>query len=534
MLPAGQSFENAERGFVMSALTSVTIKLNNVSKSFGETRALKSVNFEAVAGEVHAIVGENGCGKSTLVKIMSGVLLPDEGKVTVLNTTPRNPIESRAVGVATIFQEILVADDASVLDNLYVGCDPLLGLARTSASRSVEAAVLMERFVGAPVDLNATVGTLPLNIKQWIVIARAILRRPKILILDESSAALDLDATKRLHSAIDELRNEGCTILIVTHRIAELVRIADRATILRDGQVVGLLDKSNITEEKLLEMMTPPDRSVAAAPSIKPRMRTADVRPIVQVQKMSLDGQSRAFSFSLEAGQVIGITGLDGQGQDDFVRVLAGIKVAAAGAPKVSTHSGVHVLDGLSSAERLGIAYVSGDRKREGIFPDQSIFENLAIGIYSRNLLPFGVIRRNGLNEAFQREVARFRTKTGRPSNKITSLSGGNQQKVLIGRAFARDPAVIVLNDPARGVDLSTKRDLYAELRKFADRGGAVVYLSSEIEEFLGFADRVDVFVGQSLFRSLTGCDINEDDMLAAMFGQDQKDHVSINEAVAA
>jgi ribose transport system ATP-binding protein len=214
--------------------------------------------------------------------------------------------------------------------------------------------------------------------------------------------------------------------------------------------------------------------------------------------------------------------------------VLAGIKVAAAGAPKVSTHSGVHVLDGLSSAERLGIAYVSGDRKREGIFPDQSIFENLAIGIYSRNLLPFGVIRRNGLNEAFQREVARFRTKTGRPSNKITSLSGGNQQKVLIGRAFARDPAVIVLNDPARGVDLSTKRDLYAELRKFADRGGAVVYLSSEIEEFLGFADRVDVFVGQSLFRSLTGCDINEDDMLAAMFGQDQKDHVSIDEAVAA
>jgi ribose transport system ATP-binding protein len=365
------------------------------------------------------------------------------------------------------------------------------------------------------------------------VIARAILRRPKVLILDESSAALDLDATKRLHAAIDDLRNEGCTVLIVTHRIAELVRIADRATVLRDGQVVGMLEKEAITESNLLEMMTPTDRHLAAAPDAKRRQVRAGARPILECTDTKLMVQSPPFSFTLERGQIVGVTGLDGQGQDDFVRVLAGIKASAAGTPMVHTAAGPEPLDGLSAAERLGIAYVSGDRKREGIFPDQSIFENLAIGIYSRSLLPFGVIRRNGMQQIFQQEVDRLRIKMGRPSNKITSLSGGNQQKVLIGRAFARNPAVIVLNDPARGVDLGTKRDLYAELRNFADRGGAVVYLSSEIEEFLGFADRVDVFVGHTLFRSLAEEAVDEDGMLAAMFGQDRKAHVNFVEDMA-
>lgn len=510
----------------MSTSDHVTIRLKGVSKSFGETRALASVDFEAVAGEVHAIVGENGCGKSTLAKIMSGVLLPDQGKVRILGTTPRCPIEARKAGLATIFQEVLVADEANVLDNLYVGCDPLVGISPLRATRTQEAAALMERFVGAPVDLNAQVGSLPLNIKQWIVIARAILRRPKVLILDESSAALDFDATLRLHTAIEELRTAGSTILIVTHRIAELVRIADRATILRDGEVVGVLGKAEITEQNLLAMMTPGDRHVANTPSITRPPRKA-VDPVLEIQQMRLAPLSAAFSFSLEPGQIVGITGLDGQGQDDFVRVLAGIHAAAAGLPMVRTQAGMQALDGLAAAERLGIAYVSGDRKREGIFPDQSIFENLAIGIYSRNLSPLGVIRRDGIQQTFQQEVNRLRIKIGRPSNKITSLSGGNQQKVLIGRAFARQPSVIVLNDPARGVDLSTKRDLYAELRRFADHGGAVVYLSSEIEEFLGFADRVDVFVGQKLFRSLADEAIEEDEMLAAMFGQDGHAHLS-------
>lgn len=506
----------------------VTIRLKDVVKSFGQTRALRGCHLEARAGEVHAIVGENGSGKSTLAKIISGVLLFDSGEVDILGRAPRNPIEMRDAGVATIFQEVLVADVASVYDNLYVGRDGLFTASATRVEREGEAKELLERFVGAPVDLNAQVGDLPLSTKQWIVIARAILRRPRILILDESSAALDLDATVRLHAEIARLRAEGATILIVTHRIAELVKIADRATVLRDGETVGTLEKADITEANLLAMMTPADRHSASAHA-PVRFRQDCGKVVLSVKDLALADSASPFDFNLHAGEIVGVTGLDGQGQDAFLRAVSGIEMPVNGTA-FSEGEKRTAITGLSAAEAAGITYVSGDRRREGIFPDQSIYENLAIGIYSRRLGPFGIIRRQGLDAVFRKEVDRLRIKIGQASNKITTLSGGNQQKVLIGRAFARQPNVIVLNDPARGVDLSTKRDLYAELRRFAGSGGAVIYLSSEIEEFIGFADRVDVFVANRIFRSLSDHSIAEHEILAAMFGQAKASELSFDE----
>lgn len=513
---------------------SLTIRLKDVAKSFGQTRALRACHLEAHAGEVHAIVGENGSGKSTLAKIISGVLRADRGEIDILGASPRNPIETRDLGVATIFQEVLVADEASVLDNLYVGRDGLFLASGNRAAREAEARNLLERFVGAPIDLDALAGRFPLRIKQWIVIARGILRRPKILILDESSAALDLDATLRLHAEISRLRSEGTTILIVTHRIAELVKIADRATVLRDGETVGTLEKADITEANLLAMMTPSDRQPTGQAGQVVRYRAADEKAVLSATGMKVSATASPFDFKLSKGEIVGVTGLDGQGQDAFLRALAGIDPPIEGGPLGHADGRDRRIGNLGDAEDFGIAYVSGDRRREGIFPDQSIFENLAIGIYSRRLGPLGVIRREGLNDIFRQEVERLRIKINQASNKITSLSGGNQQKVLIGRAFARQPRVIVLNDPARGVDLNTKRDLYQELRRFADTGGSVVYLSSEIEEFLDFADRVDVFVGHRIFRSLTGGRITEHDMLAAMFGQARDSHLSFEELEAA
>ncbi|KSV85441.1 sugar ABC transporter ATP-binding protein [Sinorhizobium sp. GL28] len=499
----------------------VTVRLTNVAKSFGETRALKKCDFEARSGEVHAIVGENGSGKSTMAKIMSGVLNADSGDAIILNERVRTPLDAKRVGLATIFQEVLVADEASVLDNLYVGRDALFELKSSTEEREREAQVLLERLVGQPVNLTRTVGDLPLSIKQWIVIARAILRRPRVLILDESSAALDLEATLRLHDEINRLREAGSTIIIVTHRIAELVRIADRATVLRDGVTVGLLEKHEITEANLLAMMTPADRRLSEAGSAT-RVESKAKQVVLSVADMIAQRGSAPFQFALHAGSIVGVAGLDGQGQDAFLRAVARVLAPFGGDVRIRSASGEEMVpvDTLDDAARLGIVYVSGDRKREGIFPQQSIFENLAIGIYRRNLGPFGVIRKSKLKKVFTREVDRLRVKMGSPLNRITSLSGGNQQKVLIGRAFANDPRVIILNDPARGVDLGTKRDLYRELRAFADRGGAVIYLSSEIEEFLDFADRVDVFHGGRLFRSLEADQINEEAVLAAMFGQ--------------
>jgi len=506
----------------------VTVRLAGVAKAFGETKALKKCDFEAHAGEVHAIVGENGSGKSTMAKIMSGVLLPDSGEARILGGQIKTPMDAKRIGLATIFQEVLVADEASVFDNLYVGRDGFFGWRKSSRERAAEAQRLLERLVGKPVDISQSVGDLPLSVKQWIVIARSILRNPKVLILDESSAALDLEATLRLHDEIDRLRAAGSTVIIVTHRIAELVRIADRATILRDGVTVGVLEKAEINEANLLAMMTPADRKLSDAAEGGKRQCLDNRHVIMDAANIVAQRGADSFDFKIKEGSIVGVAGLDGQGQDAFVRALARIMAPFGGDVRVLDPSVSELvrIETLDDASRLGIVYVSGDRKREGIFPQQSIFENLAIGIYKRNLAPFGIIRRTRLKQTFHREVGRLRVKIGHPENRITSLSGGNQQKVLIGRAFANDPKVIILNDPARGVDLGTKRDLYRELQAFAEQGGAVIYLSSEIEEFLGFADRVDVFHRGRICRSLEGEDVNEETILAAMFGRSKADVV--------
>ncbi|CUX53914.1 sugar ABC transporter ATP-binding protein [Agrobacterium deltaense] len=499
----------------------ITIKLIDVAKSFGETKALKKCDFEARAGEVHAIVGENGSGKSTMAKIMSGVLHPDSGSVSVLGERVMSPTDAKRIGLTTIFQEVLVADEATVLENLFVGRDGIF-LSQHAGNRRAEAGEILGRLVGRPVDLDQDVGGLPLSIKQWIVIARAVLRKPKVLILDESSAALDLDSTIRLHAEIDRLRAEGATILIVTHRIAELVRIADRATILRDGVTIGTLEKHEIIEENLLAMMTPADRHASDVKAYAAKRGVPVAPPVMSVKNLATHASVVPFDFDLPKGAIVGIAGLDGQGQDAFVRAVAGIVQPFGGDVQIRSHDTDRMMpiNTLEDAARAGVAYVSGDRKREGIIPQQSIFENLSIGVYRKNLGPLGIIRKANLKPMFRREVDRLRIKIGSPAHKITSLSGGNQQKVLIGRAFANDPAVIVLNDPARGVDLGTKRDLYRELRLFTEKGGSVIYLSSEIEEFIGFADRVDVFFGGRLFRSLAGDEIAEEPILSAMFGK--------------
>jgi len=498
------------------------IVVERVSKAFGETRALSDCSFLARGGEIHAIVGENGSGKSTLAKILSGVILPDNGDVRIFGKWLRSPVEARKSGVATIFQEILVADEASVLDNLYVGSDGYGFSFRGKTARRQAAKQLLERLTLVDLDLDGRVGELPLNLKQWIVIARALLTNPRVLILDESSAALDLDATNRLHDEMRRLRDAGASVIIVTHRIAELVKITDRATILRDGHVVGELAKGEINEHNLLTLMTPPARMqrLTARTEAEPTRRSLG-EVVLSGRGLRAQVDAAPFDFELRKGEIVGVAGLDGQGQDNFVRRAAGLGVALAGEIEAATPLGQRKVRSLPEAESAAICYVSGDRKREGIFPNLSIFENFAMALYRGYSGPLlGWLNKSATRQAYLAEVNRFSIKTGSSANRITSLSGGNQQKVLIARAFARSPAVIVLNDPARGVDLGTKVELYEGLRRYAAGGGAVLYLSSEIEEFLGFADRVAVFHKGAVFRVLGGEDVTEDKMLAAMFGQ--------------
>ena len=498
------------------------IYVQDVHKYFGVTKALNGVNFSANFGEIHAIVGGNGCGKSTLAKVLSGVLPIDKGKVSVMGQTPTSPVMSRNMGIATVFQEVMIAEEASVVDNLFVGSDDFWYKNLTQREKVIKAQEIMEDLVGEYVDPYTQAFNLSLPIKAWITIARAFLREnTKLLILDESSAALDFDSTERLFKKMRELKENGVAVFIVTHRIAELVRISDKATVMRDGKDVGVLEKKDLNEKNLIGLMTGRAESGEKSKSVAVQTKTNNV--VMRAENLVVWPESKPVNFEVKRGEIVGVTGLDGNGQDDFVKILAGVQESHGGITQISDGNGKFIkYNTLDDAKKNGISFVSGDRKKEGILPNLSIYENLVVPLYKKTSRAgfLGFVDWLELNGIFDWEVDRLSIKTGPRDNLITSLSGGNQQKVMIARSFAQHPKVLILNDPARGIDVSTKRDLYVHLRNFVEEGNTVIFLSSELEEFIGLCPKVIVFRNGTVFDIFENEKINADTLLEGMFGQ--------------
>ena len=504
------------------------IYVQDVHKSFEVTKALDGVNFSANFGEIHAIVGPNGCGKSTLAKVMSGVLPIDKGKVSVMGRFPTSPVMARDLGIATVYQEMMIAEEASVVDNLFVGSDDFWHKNLTQREKVLKAQELMEDLVGEYIDPYTQAFNLSLPIKAWITIGRAFLREnTKVLILDESSAALDFDSTERLFKKMREFRDSGMAVFIVTHRIAELIRISDKATVMLDGKDVAVLEKKDLNEKNLLSFMTvkaeSEEKSKAVAVQTKSDKIVIRAKDIVVWPEEVIGSESTPVNLEIRKGEILGVTGLDGNGHDDFVKILAGVQESHGGTTEVLDINDKFVkYSSLIDAKNHGISFVSGDRKKEGILANLSIYENLVIPLYRTTSKAgwLGFINWLELNSVFDWEVERLNIKTGQKDNLITSLSGGNQQKVMIARSFAQLPKVLILNDPARGIDVSTKRDLYIHLRKFAEEGNTVIFLSSELEEFIGLCPKVIVFRHGTIFDIFENEKVNSDTLLHGMFGQ--------------
>ena len=523
-----------------SPKTGGDIYVQDAEKSFGVTKALNGVNFKANFGEIHAIVGGNGCGKSTLAKVISGVLPLDKGKVSIMGHSPNSPIEAQKVGISTVFQEVMIAEEATVYENLFIGYDSFFGKKLNHREKVEKAASIMLELAGEFVDPYTIASQLSLGMKAWITIGRAFLRNPKVLILDESSAALDFDSTERLFAKMRVLRDQGAAIFIVTHRIAELVRISDRATVMRDGKDVGVLAGDEITEKNLLRLMTGDKKFSTASEnrSTPPLSKTDEI--VLSSKNLKVWDDGEEINFELPKGEILGVTGLDGQGQDNFVKALSGIDQPLSGEVIVKqsdeerelTKKEFKKVESLLEAKKSGIGYVSGDRKKEGIFPNMSIYENMVIPLYKGKQAKtsggfLGFIKWIELNGIFDWEVERLSIKTGPKNNLITSLSGGNQQKVMIARAFTTTPKILILNDPARGIDVGAKRDLYKHLRIFVNEGGTVIFLSSELEEFIGLCHRVLVFRDGSIFETFEKEDIDPNIILEGMFGHTKKTSLS-------
>ncbi len=429
------------------------LDVRSAAKSFGATAALKDASLTVRPGEVLALVGENGSGKSTLMKILSGVHRPDRGAVVTRGGSfPgfRSPREAADQGIAAVFQEVLVIEARSVLENIWVGMD---GVARSvkKAERRARASAVLEALLGRPLDLDALVEDLSLPVQQACSIARALIRDPDVLVLDESTSALDLATRDRLFDIVRTRCRAGKGAVFISHRMDEITAIADRVTVMRSGETVATLAIEDAGTEELVRLMTGHESLVPA-----------------EVSRRPAPGEviARVAGLDLRAGEIVGLGGLEGQGQEEFLRSLTSLP---------------------------GTVYVPRDRRAEGIFPHMSILENFALPTLARDT-QLGIIRRSRSRGRLQRYIRELGITLRSERDPITSLSGGNQQKVVIARWLAAGPQILLLNDPTRGIDIGAKRDIYAVLEALVAQGAAIVMLSTELDELIELMDRLLIF----------------------------------------
>lgn len=502
----------------------VVLELRSVRKAFGATLAVKDATFDLRAGEVHAIVGENGSGKSTLVKILSGVHEPDQGEI-IVNGVGRSsfpsPAASLRAGIATVFQEVLAVESQTVLNNLWLGSDRFFASTKSTHAKLTEGAAVLEELLEHAPGMDVLLEDLDLSDRQACGIARAILRRPDVLILDEATSALDFDTRNRLFSIVRRLRDEGVGVILITHRMDEIEEIADRLTVLRSGSTVATLPGNDWTSPQLVRLMTGAEALVEPEPTdVRAESTAGEV--VLTANGIQLAPGARPIDFSLRAGELVGLAGLEGQGQDTFLRSLWGFPTVDGTVTRVTDKGDVSITAN-RSAVRAGIAYVPRERRAESIFEWMSIQDNFALPTSRADLRGLLLSRKAGA-ERFLEYIGRLNIKLGKPRDAITTLSGGNQQKVVVARWLAANPQILLLNDPTRGIDINAKRDLYVLLRSLAEAGLAVVMVSTEVDEHLELMDRVLIFRDNECSRELERSALTRETLVTNFFGSEAED----------
>jgi ribose transport system ATP-binding protein len=494
------------------------LTLSGVSKRYGGVRALENVDFGCARGQIHAVLGENGAGKSTLIKIIAGVVQPDSGAIA-LDAAPRqfsNPAAATAAGIVCIFQELSLMPDLSVADNISISAPPRrFGMIDARAQRRRAEALLAE--VGCE-DVNPLlrVRDLPLSRRQMVEIAKALGQRPKLLILDEATSALTSVDVEKVYGLLARLKAEDVAILYISHRMHEVEALADRASVFRNGRHVETFDKGARSTAEIVQLMIGRD----IATQYPPKPKRPQPPPALKVNNLGWEKRLEGISLGVGPGEIVGLGGLDGQGQKTLLLALFGVLRGVTGDIVVNGRSVRPGSPAAAKAKGVGIALVPEDRKTEGLMLPMSIADNLVIAsLDSLASGPFidGHSERRAVDEA----IERLRIKVGAKSDAVSTLSGGNQQKVVIAKWLMTEPKIILLNDPTRGIDVGTKQELYRLMRELADQGAAILFYSTDYDELIGCCDRVAIMYDGRIIRELAGDDLTETNIVESALNID-------------
>ena len=493
--------------------TDPTLSLEHASKSFGAINALADVSIELHGGEVRGLVGENGAGKSTLVKILAGVHLPDRGTLRVngRELVLAGPSEARAAGIAIIYQEPVQFPDLTVAENIFIGRQPLRSGRRIDrAAMNSEAARIFEGL-GVRLDPARIARGLSIAEQQIVEIAKALSLEARVIVMDEPTAALSAVEVDRLFGVIGKLRADGAAVLFISHRLEEVFGLCQTVTVLRDGRHVMSRELAGLTPDDLVRAMVGRELVVR----VPQEQNIGDT--VLRVDRLTREGVFVDVSFEVRAGEIVALAGLVGAGRSEVARAIFGIDKVDAGS--VTLNGKPLRLGSPTGAMAAGIGLVPEDRRQQGLVMEMSIGRNITLASLPR-LERMGLIRR-AAERAFARDWAtRLQVKYGRISNPMTSLSGGNQQKVVLAKWLSRSPSLLIVDEPTRGIDVGTKADVHQLLEELVGTGVAVLVISSELPEVMRLANRILVMREGRLVAEFAHADASEETLVAAATGQ--------------
>ena len=490
------------------------LEARSIEKSFSGVRALRGVSFDLAAGEVHGLVGENGAGKSTLIKIMTGAVERDAGSLAVAGEDIRqmDPARSRALGIAAIYQQPALFPHLTVAENVAIALEPAGLLRRVSwASRRRAAAELLDR-AGASLDPGRLAGSLSMPEQQLLEIAKALGAAARALIMDEPTASLSEREVERLTRAIERLRAEGLGIIYISHRLEEILALADRVTVLRDGESVATLARDELSKAALIRLMIGRELS-----DIFPKRDGTAGQVALELRSASSPaGGVKDISFTLRRGEILGVAGLAGSGRTELAEMLFGLRPADRG--EILVDGRPVTITSPARAIELGINCVPEDRGRHGVIPEMSVSENVTLASLDA-ICRMGLIGPAAERRTASRYVADLRVKAESTDAAVESLSGGNQQKVALARSLAAKPSVLILDEPTQGVDVGAKAEIHRLMQELAERGMAILMISSELPEVLGMSDRIAVMQHRTIAGMLSRGEATQERVMALALG---------------